>query len=911
MVSESRSKENRTPTGAARAQGASALEASSLHRSRTRKSSLPVPKRIGNFEIKSVIASGGMGMVYYGQHAFLGKPAAVKVLRPDLPRRKELVEMLRGEAQALARVDHPNVVQVIDIGQHEGTDFIAMDFAPGMDLRRWLSRNGPFEPRIVLLVAWQVMSGIAAAHLQGVLHRDIKPDNIILARDGALKITDFGLAGDIRMVAAGHQKQNHATPAYAAPEVLKGWRSDHRSDVFSIAATLYQAATGLLPFGSASRTAVLEAQRKGVQPLHELVPALPKSFCDAVMAALSVDDAKRPSDAAEFMRLAFPQGVPSIARARRRWWIGASAAALVAVASLAVWKPWDAGSSSIILPPPADAVGASTDPDPSLPSTLDTQLETAAISRLVQSARERRARREWTALIESLGTETVGRLDDTTMQTISEFARRFDGSDAASEARPVLARGFANVTARLQSALVAAQEAPNHSAALAILDAAEATAKLVGFAPDAAWRDAVNETVTQATLRDRAYIEAQLGEADRFRPERRFFDSLLILRALVDRPEYDAATDEVRAEVERRVVHAEAGARAVYAEGEATAITVRAESFRSRAAWAATSLSALELAFRATAAANPANLDAELRKRMSEAPAPDRFAFLSTLTMLRRASDALEWLAQRLESRRGDSVALLLVGRDGAVAKRVTVGILGRSGLFLEVSGLGGLPRAELPVWELDSENWRVEIERLPADERTHPNTLLANLHTFRAENAAANALAPLIPTDASHVCEWRRPIEPIADHLKTIAALAAASVGNRLPPPNSLPESQLRYVEAHLSFVSDFGAEGSSPVVAAASFAYAMTGAPSAYLDPRLLAKALDLLPAAEHLARALLDHVPTDPTALKHLFGRIGEDRLPSDRREEWREALFAATKAYPGDKDLWELAKKLKGE
>ncbi|MCK6439861.1 MAG: serine/threonine protein kinase [Planctomycetes bacterium] len=272
-----------------------------------------LPLRMANYELLELIARGGMGTVYRAHHVFLDKPVAVKILRGDAPQREQVIEAFRREAQALARLNHPSIVQVVDVGEADGQTYIAMDYAPGMDLARWVKRDGRLAPNNLLFVSRQVVEGIASAHAAGVLHRDIKPDNIICDHLGSVKVTDFGLAGDVRLVAAGRDKPKFATPAYAAPEVLSGGESDACSDVFSLGATLYYLASGHLPFG---RDAVLAAQMAGTKPLWELAPDLPRSFTTAVMTCIEIDRAKRPQNAGEMLALMFPD-----TRIGRRWLI--------------------------------------------------------------------------------------------------------------------------------------------------------------------------------------------------------------------------------------------------------------------------------------------------------------------------------------------------------------------------------------------------------------------------------------------------------------------------------------------------------------------------------------------------------------------------------------------------------------
>ncbi len=266
--------------------------------------------RFGNFELIESIAQGGMGRIYRARHIYLHKQAAVKVLKSEFSHSPEILERFQKEAQALARVNHPNVVQVLDVGKAHGHVYIAMDFAPGMNLQKWLKRDGALERENFLYVSEQIIQGIAAAHEAGILHRDIKPENIIVNHKGRVKITDFGLAGKLQLIKSGNDQQSFATPAYTAPEVLQGKPADGRSDVFSLGVTLYHLASGVLPFGRAPLASVLLRQHKGAGHLSELRTDLPKPFVKTIMRSIAYQAEERPEQAHAFLHQAFPHSKP-------------------------------------------------------------------------------------------------------------------------------------------------------------------------------------------------------------------------------------------------------------------------------------------------------------------------------------------------------------------------------------------------------------------------------------------------------------------------------------------------------------------------------------------------------------------------------------------------------------------------
>lgn len=258
--------------------------------------------RLASYEIISRVARGGMGTVYRARHVYIDKIVAVKVLDPALAQRADLIERFRTEAQSLARVEHENVVKVIDILEDRGVHFIVMDFAEGVNLRVQVKEHGPLSPEDLLSVARQTAEALLAAHREGILHRDVKPENLIRNARGRCKLADFGLAGDLRLIAEGHEGPlNFGTPAYSAPEVLKRIAPDKRSDVFSFGATMYHLATGEPPFGQSGIQQILLRQKQGARPLAELRPDLPAKLSTLLSDCLSWHPRNRPETFAEII----------------------------------------------------------------------------------------------------------------------------------------------------------------------------------------------------------------------------------------------------------------------------------------------------------------------------------------------------------------------------------------------------------------------------------------------------------------------------------------------------------------------------------------------------------------------------------------------------------------------------------
>ncbi|MCC6150354.1 MAG: serine/threonine protein kinase [Planctomycetes bacterium] len=261
-----------------------------------------VGKRLASYEILSRVARGGMGVVYRARHVYIDRIVALKVLDPALAERKDLIERFRTEAQSLARVEHENVIKVIDILEEKNVHFIVMDFAEGVNLRVLVKEKGPLQPAELLSVARQSSDALYAAHKQGILHRDIKPENLILSSRGRCKLTDFGLAGDLRLIAEGHEGPlNFGTPAYAAPEVLRRMTPDPRSDIFAWGATMYHLATGEPPFGATGAQQIQLRQKQGAELLEARRPDLPRSLCALIQDAMAFHPAERPADFREVL----------------------------------------------------------------------------------------------------------------------------------------------------------------------------------------------------------------------------------------------------------------------------------------------------------------------------------------------------------------------------------------------------------------------------------------------------------------------------------------------------------------------------------------------------------------------------------------------------------------------------------
>src|SRR5499426_3051698 len=254
--------------------------ADTLHIVIPEEAALPegAPKRLGNYELLEKIAQGGMGVVYKARHAGLDRVVALKMIRSGILATPKDVERFQREARSAAKLHHPSIVTIHDIGEQEGQHYYTMDYVPGENLTE-RARNRPFSPRQAAEITADVAAAIHYAHQQGVLHRDIKPANVILTPEQQPRVLDFGLAlilaDDSTLTQTGTPV---GSPPYMPPEQAAGQTGciDARSDVYGLGALLYELLTGHPPFRAAStmETLRLVIENEAVPP-RRLNPALP------------------------------------------------------------------------------------------------------------------------------------------------------------------------------------------------------------------------------------------------------------------------------------------------------------------------------------------------------------------------------------------------------------------------------------------------------------------------------------------------------------------------------------------------------------------------------------------------------------------------------------------------------------
>src|SRR3954469_9626388 len=245
------------------------------------------------YVIERKLGSGGMADVYLAEDQELGRRVALKLLDDRHASDEQFVERFRREAQSAAGLNHPSIVSIFDRGYAEGTYYIAMEFLDGRTLKELLVRNGPTPVPIAIDYARQILGAIAFAHRNGIVHRDIKPHNIVVGPDGRLKVTDFGIArsGASQMTEAGPIV---GTAQYLSPEQARGAQVDPRSDLYSLGIVIYEMLTGRVPFTGDAPVEIAMKHLSSVPETPSKVRAdVPHELDAVVMRALAKDPDER------------------------------------------------------------------------------------------------------------------------------------------------------------------------------------------------------------------------------------------------------------------------------------------------------------------------------------------------------------------------------------------------------------------------------------------------------------------------------------------------------------------------------------------------------------------------------------------------------------------------------------------
>ncbi|MGE0711385.1 MAG: protein kinase [Planctomycetota bacterium] len=259
-----------------------------------------IGRQVGDYRIVAELGEGGMGMVYKGQHAHLGQIVAVKSLHPTLMSNQAAKDRFEREAQALARLNHPNIIGLMNFINDSNGCFIVMEFAEGEDLENKLQRMGLIPPPQCIPWFIEACRGLDYAHKQGIIHRDIKPSNIIVHPSGTTKLLDFGTAKLVDAQRLTQQGMTLGTVIYMSKEQLLGKPLDARSDVYSLGVTLYECVTGQLPFyDEEERKLVVKIAKEEPIPPRQHYPGISTELEGIILKAMAKEPAQRFQSARE------------------------------------------------------------------------------------------------------------------------------------------------------------------------------------------------------------------------------------------------------------------------------------------------------------------------------------------------------------------------------------------------------------------------------------------------------------------------------------------------------------------------------------------------------------------------------------------------------------------------------------
>lgn len=253
------------------------------------------------YEVLSKVGAGGMADVYKGRDRMLNRYVAIKVLKKEYKEDENFVRKFRSEAQAAAGLNHPNIVNVYDVGEDRGLYYMVMELVEGITLKDYIEKKGRLYHKEIISIAIHMCTGVGVAHAAEIIHRDIKPQNIIISKDGKVKVTDFGIAKAVtsNTVSSNAMGSVH----YTSPEQARGGFSDQRSDIYSVGITLYEMATGQVPFDGESTVSVaIKHLQEEITPPSELVPDIPYSLERIILKCTQKNSERRYRNTDELIR---------------------------------------------------------------------------------------------------------------------------------------------------------------------------------------------------------------------------------------------------------------------------------------------------------------------------------------------------------------------------------------------------------------------------------------------------------------------------------------------------------------------------------------------------------------------------------------------------------------------------------
>ena len=253
------------------------------------------------YEVISKIGAGGMADVYKGKDHMLNRYVAIKVLKKEFKEDENFVRKFRSEAQAAAGLIHPNVVNVYDVGEDRGLYYMVMELVEGITLKEYIDKKGRLSHKETISIAIQMCTGIGVAHAANIIHRDIKPQNIIISKDGKVKVTDFGIAKATtsNTISSNAMGSVH----YTSPEQARGGFSDQKSDIYSIGITLYEMVTGQVPFdGDSTVSVAIKHLQEEITPPSEIVPDILYSLEQIILKCTQKNGERRYRNTGELIQ---------------------------------------------------------------------------------------------------------------------------------------------------------------------------------------------------------------------------------------------------------------------------------------------------------------------------------------------------------------------------------------------------------------------------------------------------------------------------------------------------------------------------------------------------------------------------------------------------------------------------------
>jgi len=256
----------------------------------------------GRYEIIERIGGGGMALVYRAHDILLGRNVAVKILRQQFVHDEEFVRRFRREAQAAASLSHPNIVSVYDVGQQDDTHYIVMEYVEGRNLNDIIKERAPLQPDEAVRIAVQICDALDHAHNNQIIHRDIKPHNILIGKNGRVKVTDFGIARAVTSSTITQTGSVVGSVHYLSPEHAKGVVTGEKSDLYSLGVVLYQMVTGRLPFlGESPISVALKHLQDGFEEPRKVNPLIPQSLENVILRAMRKSPGERYGSAREML----------------------------------------------------------------------------------------------------------------------------------------------------------------------------------------------------------------------------------------------------------------------------------------------------------------------------------------------------------------------------------------------------------------------------------------------------------------------------------------------------------------------------------------------------------------------------------------------------------------------------------